>query len=281
MPYSKQISRAYPTCFLFLVDQSASMEEPIGRHNGTFSRKCDMVADALNRLLMELTIKSTKGEGDVRDYFHIGVSGYGAQVGSAFGGSLAGRDLLPISEIADNPVQIEERIQKKADGAGGVYEDRVKFPIWVQPVADNGTPMADALQLARDWLQGWLTEHPECFPPIVLNLTDGEANEDPAPAAAALRELASDDGQLLLFNLHVSSTDAEPITFPDREDALPDDYARALFRMSSPLPPTMHDYAVKQGYDVGEGSRGFIFNADVVTLVQFLDIGTKVSVQTR
>jgi len=30
MPYSTEISRTNPTCFLFLVDQSSSMLEPFG-----------------------------------------------------------------------------------------------------------------------------------------------------------------------------------------------------------------------------------------------------------
>ena len=61
-------------CFVFLLDQSASMQDPIGGGEG--QRKCDVVADALNRLLSELTIKCAKEEG-VRDYFSVSVIGYG------------------------------------------------------------------------------------------------------------------------------------------------------------------------------------------------------------
>ncbi|MBS2966891.1 hypothetical protein KGA66_27910, partial [Actinocrinis puniceicyclus] len=83
MAYSIEISRANPTCFVFLLDQSTSMEDAMT--GGEISkRKADVVADALNRLLFELSLKCAKEEG-VRDYFHVAVLGYGARVGSAFG----------------------------------------------------------------------------------------------------------------------------------------------------------------------------------------------------
>jgi hypothetical protein len=107
VPYTAEISRSNPTAFVFLVDQSASMEEPVGGAQ-EIQRKCDAVADALNRLLYELTIRCAKEEG-VRDYFHVAVVGYGAGVDSALPGSLRGRDLIPISEVANAPARIEDR----------------------------------------------------------------------------------------------------------------------------------------------------------------------------
>lgn len=109
MPYTAEISRANPACFVFVVDQSTSMEDQIG---GEFvQRKSQVVSDAMNRLLYELTLKCAKEEG-VRDYFHVAVIGYGATVGSAFAGPLAGRDMVPLSEIASSPARLEERTKK-------------------------------------------------------------------------------------------------------------------------------------------------------------------------
>jgi hypothetical protein len=274
--YSAEISRANPTSFVFLIDQSASMQDQIGSGEG--ERKCDVVANALNRLLSELTIKCAKEEG-VRDYFHVSVIGYGgSNVGPALGGSLAGRDLVPLSEVASSPARLETRPKKVPDGAGGLVSQEVKFPIWVDPVASGGTPMAGALTRAQSVVSGWLNEHPACFPPVVLNLTDGEANDgDPTIPAEALRQLASADGLTLVFNLHVSSDSSSPISFPDSDAALPDQYARTLFSMSSTLPDHMRAYAQQQGIAVSGGTRGFVFNADMTSIVQFLDIGTRTS----
>src|SRR6267143_1587282 len=104
MPHTAEISRTNPSCFLFLVDQSGSMIKPFGGQRGKI--KAQGVADAINGLLQNLALKCSKSEG-VRDYFHVGVIGYGAYVGSAFGGALAGQRLVPISEIANKPLRLD------------------------------------------------------------------------------------------------------------------------------------------------------------------------------
>ncbi|MEJ5378526.1 MAG: vWA domain-containing protein [bacterium] len=276
MPYTAEISRTNPSCFLFLIDQSGSMADPFGAGESS-RRKADGVADAINRLLQNLVIRCAKDDG-VRDYFHVGVIGYGAHVGSAFSGPLAGRELVPISEVANMPARIEERAKKVDDGAGGLVDQIIRFPIWFDPVANGGTPMCQALGLAHRILQDWLSQHPTCFPPIVINITDGEATDgDPSMPAEAIRKLSSNDGEVLLFNVHLSSQRTAPIEFPDAEIGLPDQFAQLLFRMSSPLPAYMRSIAQQEGYKVSEGNRGFVFNADIVAVIRFLDIGTRPS----
>ncbi|MFB7717256.1 VWA domain-containing protein [Nocardia sp. NPDC056100] len=273
MPYTAEISRTNPTCFIFLIDQSTSMGDQIGGEIP--QKKADVVADAINRLLRELSVKCAKEEG-VRDYFHIAVIGYGATVGSAFSGALAGRDLVPLSEVADNPARVDERTQKVPDGAGGLVERTVAFPVWMDPVIGGGTPMSRALRYAETLVRDWITEHPNVFPPIVINLTDGESTDGiPTGAATAITSQATDDGEVLLFNLHVSATGGSPITFPNSDTGLPDSYAQTLFSMSSVLPNHMRSYAAAQGHRIGDSTRGFVYNADITSVVQFLDIGTR------
>jgi len=276
MAYQAEISRSNPSVFLFLIDRSASMDDPFGAGEGA-KKKSEGVADAINRLLQNLVIKCAKAEG-VRDYYYVGVIGYGREVQPAFSGPLAGRELVPISEVAEKPDRVEERARKVDDGAGGLIEQPVKFPVWFDPNADGGTPMSRALTRAHSVLKKWLEDHPACFPPIVVNITDGEATDgNPSALAANLRALASSDGNVLLFNLHLSSTKATPIEFPDHEEGLPDKYARLLYSMSSALPEYMRTIAQQEGYTVGEQARGFVFNADIVSVIQFLDIGTRPS----
>ena len=273
MPYSAEISRTNPSAFLFLIDQSGSMEDGWAGEPG--KQKADGLATIINRLLQNLVLKCAKSEG-VRDYYHIGVIGYGGAVGPAFGGALAGQELAPISAIANLPARIEERTRKTDDGAGGLIEQSIKFPVWFDPIAKGGTPMCAALTQARKVLTGWLADHPSGFPPIVINITDGESTDgDPSAAAAALRDLQTDDGNVILFNLHLSSQNATPVQFPDDDAALPDKWAKLLFSLSSPLPPFMRSIAEQEGFNVGDAARGFAFNADMVTVIQFLDIGTR------
>lgn len=276
MPYQAEISRSNPSCFLFLIDQSGSMEDPFAGGDSS-RRKADLLADAINRLLQNLVIKCAKEEG-IRDYFHVGVIGYGAKVGPALGGQLAGRELVPISDIGNLPARIEERKKKVEDGAGGLVEQTIRFPIWFDPVYHGATPMCQALTLAHDILARWLPQHPDSFPPIVINITDGEATDgDPSTAADALRSLATSDGNVLLFNVHLSSKGAKPIEFPASADQLPDQHAQLMFELSSPLTPYMRTVAQQEGYSITEGSHGFVFNADMISVIKFLDIGTRPS----
>jgi len=273
MSYTAEISRANPTCFLFLLDQSGSMADSLAGEPG--KRKADKVADVINRFLQNLVLKCGKNEG-VRNYFHVGVLGYGANVGSAFAGTIAGRDLVPISEIADFPARVEERSRKTDDGAGGLVEQKIKFPVWFDAVTNGGTPMCQALAKAQSIIADWTAKNPTCFPPIIINITDGESTDgDPSTAADSLKTLSTTDGCVLLFNAHVSSNSATPLLFSDSEATLPDDFARLLFRMSSNLTDTMVSTAKQEGIAVSPSSKGFTFNADFQSLINFIDIGTR------
>jgi hypothetical protein len=274
MLYGAEINRQNPSCILFLIDQSGSMDEAFG---GEARNKAARLADAINRLLFELTIRCTKSQAEgVRNYYDGGVIGYGARVGPTLGGPLAGRELVSMREVADSPARVETRQRKVEDGAGGLVEESVKFPVWFDPVASGGTPMCQALQQAHVILSTWVQNHAKSFPPIAINITDGEATDgDPTAPAAALRTLATDDGNLLLFNLHLSSQAGAPILYPESDAQLPDVYARQLFAMSSLLPPHIREAAGSEGYVIGPQSRGFVFNADIVEVIKFLDIGTR------
>lgn len=276
MTYTAEISRRNPTCFIFMLDQSGSMQDTfVGGERQ--KPKAKGVAEIINRALQELVILCARDTG-VYDYLFISVLGYGNSVDSAWSGALSGRELVAISEIANDPARIEERGKKVDDGAGGFVEQKVKFPIWFDPIANGGTPMCKALDYAKAITAKWVTEHPDSYPPTVINITDGESTDgDPSLAAESIRNLQTRDGNVLLFNVHLSSTSSSPIPFPGDEMRLPDQYSQLLFRMSSIMPPQMQAYAASLGFAASETSRGFMFNADQVSLVQFLNIGTRPS----
>lgn len=240
--------------------------------------KAAFVADALNRTLMNLIIRCTKSEG-TRDYFHVGVLGYGdSGVRNGFSGSLGNSILNPISLIESNPTRVEDRKKKMDDGAGGIMEQSIKFPIWFEPKASGGTPMRGALTKAAEEIANWCDSHPEGYPPTILHITDGESTDgDPEDIATAIKQLRSNDGEALLMNIHVKASGNEPVKFPASESNLLDQYSKMLFRMSSLLPANLARYAQDKGYPVSNESRAFMFNAEVVELVDFFDIGTRAS----
>src|SRR5437763_843598 len=169
MAYQAEISRKNPGCFLFLVDQSESMEDPFGGGEAG-RRKAEELATILNKLIHNLCIRCSKSD-SIYDYFHVGVLGYS--------------------------------------------EDSCK------------------------------------------------------PA------LSGEDGSVLLFNIHLSSTAGPSIELPGNGKKLPDQHAKQLFEPSSTLTPFMVARATELGMPAEENSRGFIFNAQPLHVIHFLDIGTR------
>jgi hypothetical protein len=279
MPYTAEISRSHPACVLILVDQSGSMAEPFA--GMAEKRKSEGVADAVNRLIQNLVLKCAKADG-VRDYFHVGVVGYGTGVKSCLGGSLPDDCLVPISQLADNPKRVETRTRLSDDGAGGVTEQTVKFPVWFDPVAGGKTPMNAAFEAAELVVSSFILSNPESYPPIVLHLTDGKPTDaNPLTVVRRIQTLATADGPVLVFNLLLSTDPKPPMYFLNDEDLLLDKYAKLLFRMSSELPPKLVTAAKADGFALGPKARGVVFNADLVAVVRFLDIGTRVTTGLR
>jgi hypothetical protein len=255
------------------------MAEPFGAQPE--KPKADGVADGINRLLQNLVLKCAKGDG-IRDYFHVGVIGYGGRVVWALGGKLSGQTLVPISVIANNPLKVEQRTRKVDDGAGGLVEQKFKFPVWFEPMAGGRTPMCQALTEATTALEEFTALFPDAFPPLVINISDGKPTDgNPELPAAKLRNLSTTDGNVLIFNAHLSSKEARPIEFPSQESELPDPEALILFKMSSILPPKLRDAALSEGFRVNDNTRGFVFNADLVSVIRFLDIGTRAAQTVR
>ncbi len=290
-PYTQEISRATPACFLFLIDQSLSMEERIA---GDGPPKCEQLASAINYWINAMIIKAT-GDAGIKDWMEIAVIGYTTDdagnpiIGSALGGELAepSRDsFVPISQFQQHPLRVVQKTQQIVDTeTSEIMEVPVDVTEWIDPVAAKGTPMCFALHTAYGMLDRWIStgSHNECFPPIVIHITDGETSDEgnPEEYAESVRSLATQHGNVLVFNCHLSAQAADKILFPGNVEMMPDNFAKTLYRMSSVLPAPMVRLATTEGFKLETNARGFIFNADTVSLLQFLDMGTRVSKNLR
>jgi len=273
--YQQQISASknLPGCLLMLLDQSASMGEEYGADKRT---KAVAAARAVNTALEEIVDQCTSGE-SVRNYFHVGVIGYGgAAARELLTGGTAPAGLLTSGEL-EARAQIEEIEKEEDDGTGKLKVERRSK--WFGPVAEGGTPMEDAFRMAAEKLKVWVAAFPNSFPPIILNISDGEPNRPPEAEAAAraLRQIGTSDGAALLFNCHISASGSAPIKYPTSDLALPDAHAQWLFQISDEIPESMLKKARDARLEVVQGSRGFVYNAAAGQLVKFLRIGTVVS----
>jgi len=275
MSYQAEISRASPTAIVMVMDQSTSMNHRLKSGQS----KAAFLADVLNKTLYTIITNCSKADG-VRDYFYVGVVAYGGEdARNGFQGALDGEPLHAISRLAEAPLRVETRSKKVAGLDGEVVEQSVRFPVWFEPRSQGKTAMCAGLNAAIEIVKQWCDAHPSAFPPTVLHVTDGHPSDgNPEPIADRLKSLATDDGGCVLFNLHVDVGEGKPLIFPNDERVLKDRFGKALFRMSSLLPPHALEAAAGKGYDVRPGARGFVFNAGIEAIADFFDIGTRPAV---
>ena len=175
-------------------------------------------------------------------------------------------------------VSIERRLP---DGQPAFNE--VTVSEWIAPAASGQTPMYEALLYVHDLVEAWCRrpEHRESFPPLVFNITDGEASdsdeEELAQIAGRIRSLGTDDGRALLVNIHLASGDAAKgrIFLTDGETAYNNRYARLLYDISSPMPPLFDDAIRSLRGDEARGPfRGMCYNASITELLSILNVGS-------
>ena len=125
------------------------------------------------------------------------------------------------------------------------------------------------IALARDADKHW-----RLVKPIEAPADDTAANNLVTAVADAKITRTLDDVADKLASYGLAPPEA--VVKLGQEAGLPDELARRLFRMSSCLPPPMREPARQAGVAVTAGTRGFVFNADLASVVRFLDIGTRV-----
>lgn len=280
--YDKAISRRDPGLMVFLIDTSDSMKS---NWAGTGMSLAQGAALAINRILLELCIKSTKEAGGaMRDYFFTGLYLYGFRpsdggegVESALPGGLASRGIVPLSELAAAPLGIRE--EPSIDSR----QVTSRTPVWIEAHHGWRTPMCQAFALVGAHVYEWASAFPESAAPIIINVTDGMVTDSPYQGAtlsdwaARMTSIRTADGATLLLNVFLSPTPSAIISYPASAKGLPEP-GPGLFSISSPLPQPMVTNARAAGIDVPEGARGLVFNADLSTLVSFLEIGTRVNI---
>jgi hypothetical protein len=258
---------------VFLLDQSTSMEEVLA---GSSMSKAVALANTVNSAIYNLFCKCYTA-GGIRDYIDFAISGYSGmdqtnpEITTCVGPGASGSWVLPMSEIADLFVRTEK-------------EDGLTKPIWVEPVANGWTPMCTAMEMVGGMIYEWATAHPTSFPPIVVNVTDGEATdgglEDIITWAERIKGIRTQDGNALLFNIHLSTvngmSNGGPVVFPDDPGQLPRDdaFAEALWHASSVMPTALIQNARKSNLPASQSARLFAFNASHSELVSILNFGT-------
>lgn len=284
--YTQSITRTHRTAFIFIIDGSGSMAEKI-RFRGRTMTKADAVASITNGMLFELIERARRSDG-VRNYYDIAVLGYSGndEVYSLLPG---GREVISVTELAaaEPSLKTEVAEYRLPDGSNALRE--IATPAWVEPEAVGQTPMCEALRRVRDIAAEWCADpaHAESFPPVVFNITDGEAtdcdDEELRAVAEQIKSLRTADGNVLLVNIHIAAGDTpRTVFFPSEEEAgYPNRYAAVLYDCSSPM-PAVFDEAIREAKGPGAMPpfRGMSYNASAEQLITMLNIGS-ISVKTE
>ena len=286
-PYTAQVTRDTPTAFIFLVDQSISMNRSTLLYGESLTLS-EAVARIVNRSIEELVNRCIKGS-EVRRYFDIAVIGYGDEAQSAWQGKLAGRDFVTPEELRQSPYKtITAREEKRT--RRGVEIKEVQRTQWLEAKHQGKQTRLDkAVRYVQGLLEQWCADHSGkvCYPPTVINITDGEYNavshEEMLQIAGELKSIETLDGNTLFFNIHISPTTLQTTSFPEEQTGI-EPLAQRLYALSSLLPERYNQsISLLMGADASstKRKRGLVVNADMATLIKTIEIGTPTNISNN
>ena len=283
--YTAQITRNTPTAFIFLIDQSVSMQNYTTLY-GEEMPMAEAVARIVNHQLNELVLRCVKGS-ETRDYYDIAIIGYGEKAYSGWKGELEGRDFVKPSELKEHPYK-KITTKKETRTRKGVKVVEVEEVQWIEAEATQGwTRVHHAFEKAKGLLDEWMEKHhdKDCYPPTIINITDGEFNgatkEYVLQQANELKSMFTNDGNVILFNIHISANKAVCVTCPASKDEVSfSSLATTMYEMSSLLPMRYSDRIADLRKDGTPNNRytAMSINADMSTLIQLMDIGTPTNI---
>ena len=294
--YDNKITSAEPTLMVFLIDQSASMSEPLAEKEGelyTIAKVSKIIADTF---LYDAFRRCMRGN-VFKPYIDLAVIGYGVGIHSAL-------PKIPLEQFPFSVTKLADTYIAKNVSNPDV-DPIIPLPKleWLEERADSTvTPMVAAFTKAKEIVEKWLPDHQTSFPPIVINISDGAPNDDPVfnqmcqeaaeqgiprlgdlsqtglvIQSKAIQDMGTDNGKCLVLNAHVSARGHKDIQYPSSIDEAEniDALAKFMFEMSSTIPDSLHEYVTKtMKIPLEPNARFFIINADITSLLTFMQFGT-------
>ncbi|HLI70306.1 MAG TPA: vWA domain-containing protein [Ktedonobacteraceae bacterium] len=247
MEFTRPATVLTPALVVYLIDASHSMNEAYG----TMTRM-DVVNDALKEA-MKAMVRRSVYNGVVQRRYKLAILAYTTKVVDVLGG------------IRDLPEVIKRGV----------------------PVISAGgeTDTAGAFKAVEALLRQHLSEYQTSPAPLVCHFTDALLNSaDPAPVVRRIQALRVQDGPVLVENVYI----AEKVFRKPVEDwhqwrgvvkanQLSNDYARLLYRLSSPLPETYRQNINEAGYHLQKGAALFFSG----THMDFIRLALPISAATQ
>ena len=237
MSYQTPATSKTPALIIYLIDLSRSMNQQIGG-----CRKVDIVMSAMQKVLIRMVQRSTKGT-NITPRYRVSMLGYHREVIDLLNG------IQTINAVAERGIP--------------------------KPQLDYGTQTAVGFTAVEQLLQIEMPHLQECPAPLVCHLTDGlYGGADPEPIVERIKNMVTPDGNVLVENIFVGKSILDkPIidstTWPGiiEADSLKKSYARKLFAMSSVIPDSYLMIMREFGYSLKPAAR-MLFPADNPDMVE-------------
>jgi len=269
--YTKQWSTANPGLLIILLDQSASMSE---RFTDEGESKAIFAAKAINSVIWEMVERNMNGELP-RNRVKIAVIGYNYTSSLLLNGMLG--------DVARNPKGFQSTTRQMETETGRI-EIPMRSPYWIEPQAQGNTEMLSAFKQARNLIEQHVQEHRDSPAPIIINITDGEANNEGGCDAVKrfvqdkIWTINTEDGQVLTFNIHIDRQSRQICMYPASIADVPggDLAAEFLVESSSVIPPSFREVSENFGISqLKENARGCVINnPDGGVLISFIRFGS-------
>ena len=284
-PYTAQITRQTPTAFIFLVDHSVSMNRTTN-WNGENITLSEAVARIVNNQINELLLRCIKAD-EIRHYFDIAVIGYDTKAYSGWQGDLEGNWFVTPKQLRENPYKTITVREEKRTRKGPIIKEIEKIQ-WIEAEhSGSWTHLHEALDKAKILLYDWIEKHKNeiCYPPTIINITDGEYNgasdEIVIQKANELKAMSTNDGNVILFNIHITPKNENKIIFPTSiSEICASPIAKKLFSLSSLL-PARYNYEINNFKQTENTDRHYAMgvNVDMTSLIKIMDIGTPTNIR--
>mgnify|MGYP005637118689 FL=1 len=279
-----------PQLMIILIDQSSSMSEIFFSEEGKDYSFARVAKNAVDSFLYEILSGCISGN-EIRPFVDLAIIGYGTSIRSA-------TPKIPMDQLPFSVAELQTTFIKKneADDGGAGYHAPLRYE-WIEEISDGATSMLAALEKAKEITEKWITTHQDSFPPVILNITDGMATDDPMliervqryslgdlsalPLVTIVKEiqkLSTNDGNVLVCNAQLSGENQNAlggITYPTNVRNTDDPYTKLLFEMSSVIPDTLLEEFIETDLIVEKllekrDSRLFLYNAPITSLFYLL-----------
>lgn len=277
--YTQEITRKHRTAFIIAIDRSASMQEMIrmGRRQMSKSQAVTLITSSL----IQEFIDRCRRTDALRNYYDIAIVGYGDDQVEML---LGDESFVAIDKIAERQAMPYAISYEQYDESGERENVEQTMPLWFEPKAMGNTPLYEAFVKIKEIVHSWCSDerNAESFPPIVINITDGEYSDcnpnDLRDIVATIRREGTQDGGVLMFNIHLShDNDLRSLIFPTAEELRGANPATQLIAELSSTMPEIFNAAIAElkGKEHKAPYRAMGYNANIVELISILNIGSR------